>query len=220
LNTVIACGSIKPELEKIKADSKLVRVKYLPQNLHRNPNKLKSVLQNTINNVEANAEKVILGFGLCSNAIVGIIAPKQGLYIPKVHDCISFYFGSSKKYKKLFKKYPGTYYLTKSWIINKKDPLGLMEGEYTERVGKELAEETIRKEIENYKYISFIDTAGDNSEDYLKIAKKNAEYFNKEFMKYEANNEYFEKILFGPYDEPDFIYIKAGEKVLQKEFLK
>ncbi len=220
MNIIIACKSIKPELELLKNSSSNVKTKYLPQNLHRTPHKLKKILQETINKVDPNSEKVILGFGLCSNAIVDIIAPQQGLYVPLVHDCIAFYLGSREKYKKLFKKYPGTYYLTKSWISSGKDPLGLVENEYTQRVGKKLAKETMEEEIKNYKYISFVNSTHDENSEYLGRAKENAEYFSKEFVNYKGNDDFFKKILFGPYDNKDFIYIKPGEKISQKEFLK
>ncbi len=220
MHTIIACGSIKPELEHVKGDAKDVKVKYLPQNLHRDPDKLKKVLQEVIDKVTPEDGKIILGFGLCSNSIVGVKAPSQGLYVPCVHDCIALYLGSRDKYKQLFNKFPGTYYLTKSWIGNEKDPLGLMKNEYTERVGRKMAEEAMQQEIKNYKYISFINTPGKDENKCLQRAKDNAEYFNKEFVEHKSNNEYFKKILFGPHEEPDFIYFKPNEKITQKKFLK
>ncbi len=220
MNTIIACESIKPELEHVKGNTKDVKIKYLSQNYHRNPGKLKKALQAAIDKIKPGDGKLILGFGLCSNAVVDIKAPTQGLYVPCVHDCITLYLGSRDKYKQLFMKYPGTYYLTKSWIGNKKDPLGTMRNEYTKRVGRKMAEETMQREIKNYKYISFINTAGKDEKKCLQRAKENALYFNKEFIEYKANDDYFRKIVFGPHKEPDFIYIKPNEKITQKEFFK
>ncbi len=220
MNKIIACASIKPELDHVKGDADDVIIKYLPQNLHRDPTKLKKILQDAIDNMSSENGKVILGFGLCSNAIVDIKAPKQGLYVPRVHDCITFYLGSREKYKNLFSKYPGTYYLTKSWINDNKDPLGLVENEYTERVGREMAEETMQQEIKNYKYISFVNTAGNNAKKFSERAKKNAKHFNKKYIEYKGNDDFFKKIVFGPHEEPDFIYVEPNEKIKQKEFLK
>ncbi len=218
--TIIACSSIKPELEHIRAGRKDVSIRYLPQNLHRTPQKLKKMLQNILNQVKSNDGKLVLGFGLCSNAIAGIKAPQQGLYVPCVHDCITLYLGSREKYKELFRKYPGTYYLTRSWISDKKDPLGLLENEYTKRVGKEMAEEAMRKEIKNYDYISFINTLDDNSDKCLERAKENAKFFKKKFIEHKANNDFFKKIVLGPHQKPDFIYVEPYESVKQQEFLK
>ncbi len=220
MNTIIACGSIKPELENFKDDDKNIVTRYLPQNLHRTPHKMKDIIQKVVEKAEEESENIILGYGLCSNGVVGVKAPRQGLYIPRVHDCIALYLGSRDKYFKIFSKYPGTYHLTKSWIDNQKDPLGLVENEYSERVGRELAEETMKTEIRNYKYISYVSTLSGNNDHYRQRAKENAEFFNKKFVEYEGSNDYFRKILYGPYDDKDFIYIKPNQEITQKEFLK
>ena len=220
MNTIIACGSIRPELERLKGTKEDVVVRYLPQNLHRTPHRMKDLIQKVIEKAETESENIILGYGLCSNGVVGVKAPAQGLYIPRVHDCIALYLGSREKYKEIFSKRPGTYHLTKSWIDNKKDPLGLVENEYTERVGRELAEETMQTEIRNYSHISYVSTAAGDNDKYRQRAKANAEFFRKQFIEYTGSNDYFKRILFGPYNEPDFIYIKPNQEITQKEFLK
>ncbi|MFO8233973.1 MAG: DUF1638 domain-containing protein [Bacteroidales bacterium] len=220
MKTIIACRSIRPELEKIKGEDPDLRVKYLPQNLHRYPDKLKTMLQKVINRFADNSDIMVLGYGLCSNGIVGVTAPRQGLYIPRTHDCIAFYLGSREAYKNIFSKNPGTYHLTKSWIDNNTDPLGLVENEYEARVGRELAEETMQTEINNYSFISYINADVEDNEKYRKRAKENAAFFNKQFIEYNGSDEYFKKILYGPYNTQDFIFVKPHEKVHQKEFLK
>lgn len=220
MRKIIACGSISPELERLRKGHNEVDIQYLPQNLHRAPDKMKEYIQKAIDDLTSVYETVVLGYGLCSNGIVGIKAPEQGLYIPRVHDCIAFYLGSRKAYQKIFKQHPGTYHLTKSWILNKTDPLGLVENEYTERVGREMAEEAMEREIRNYEYISFVNTLTDNVDKYRKRARENAAHFNKKFIEYKGSDKYFEKILFGPYESPDFVYVSPHNTVKQKEFLK
>lgn len=220
MKKIIACGSIKPELEKLRTEEDEVSIEFLPQNLHRAPHKMVEHIQKALDNVDEHFEKVILGYGLCSNGIVGLVAPKQGLYIPKTQDCIAFYLGSREKYYEIFSKHPGTYHLTPSWIDNEKDPLGLIENEYTRRVGREMAEETMQYEIRNYEYISFINTGAGDIEKYRKRAKENAAYFDKKFVEYNGTGQYFRKMLEGPYNTRDFIYIEPNCKVTQNEFLK
>jgi len=221
MRKIIACGSIKPELDRLAEKYPgQVGVEYLPQNLHRRPDKLREVLQKAIDATSDHFHQVVLGYGLCSNGVTGLKAPRQGLYIPRVHDCIAFYLGSRRAYQRIFSDKPGTYHLTRSWIDNQTDPLGLMENEYTERVGAGCAEETIRTEIRNYRYISYVDTCTGDTEKYRDRARKNAEFFGKEFIEYKGSDRYFSKILDGPYESPDFIYISPGDIVEQKEFLK
>ncbi|MFW6202664.1 MAG: DUF1638 domain-containing protein [Marinilabilia sp.] len=221
MRKIIACGGIKGELEQIRkeAGEDAPEVQYLRQDFHRAPDKLHEELQKMLDQVTSEYDQVVLGYGLCSNAVAKLKAPKQGLYIPRVHDCIAFYLGSREKYQETFKKNPGTYYLTPTWINNQKDPLGAMRNEYTERVGPEMAEEAMRYEIKNYSRISFIETPHTNQR-YWEKAKENADFFNKEFVVYRSNDTYFRKILFGPYNTSDFVYIEPHNHVKQQDFLK
>lgn len=221
MRIVIACGGIKEELEHLRkeAGEDAPAVQYLRQDFHRAPDKLHEELQKTLDQLPSEYNQVVLGYGLCSNATAGLKAPAQGLYIPRVHDCISFYLGSREKYREEFKKNPGTYYLTSTWINNQKDPLGSMRNEYTERVGPEMAREAMEYEIRNYSRISFIETPN-TAPRYLEKAKENADFFNKELVVYKSNDTYFRKILFGPYEAPDFVYIAPNNEVKQQDFLK
>ncbi len=220
MRRIIACRSIKPEMDQLVQPEAPFHIRYMPQNLHRYPHKLKEFLQKAIDQTDSGYDQVVLGYGLCSNGIVGLKAPEQGLYIPHVHDCIALYLGSRQAYQKIFHQHPGTYHLTPSWINNQTDPLGLMENEYTQRVGAEMAEETMRTEIRNYSHISFVNTNAPNSDKYRRRARENARYFNKEFIEYQGSDAFFRKILYGPHQNPDFIYIQPGNIVKQKDFLK
>ncbi len=218
LRTVIACGSVKAELEKNRPAENGIDVHYMPQNLHRTPGKLRENLQQTLGKLQTN-NPVILGYGLCCNGVVGLTAPKGGLFIPKVHDCIALYLGSIEKYREIFSKNPGTYHLTQNWIDNEKDPIGLVENEYSEAVGQEEAMEAMEYEIQNYSHISFINTGTGNTEYYKKRAKENAQTFNKEFIEYKGSNDFFRMILFGPWNKENFVRLKANEISRQKHFL-
>lgn len=216
---VIACGSLRPELEKLQLLVPEVEIKFLPQNLHRHPDKLKNELQEAINHIDKSYKEAALGYGLCSNGIVGVKAPAQGLYIPKAHDCITLYMGSKDKYSHVFKEIPGTYYLTRAWIEEEKDPLSQMENEYTERVGREFAEYAMKEEIKNYSHICFINTGIGDTEKYRLRAKENAMFFEKEYIEMEYKNELLLKTLQGPYPANEFIYVEPNQLVKQKDFL-
>ncbi len=217
---IIACASIQPELELLYEDNGNAWLVFMDQNLHRFPEKMTGVLQAEIDKHTETAKMIVLGYGLCSNGVVGLLAPGCGLYVPRAHDCINILIGSTKDYDTVLKKRPGTYYLTKSWIDNKKDPLGLLKNEYTERVGREDAEWAINQELKNYTHICYIETNINETEKYKEIAQKNAEYFNKEFIVMNSSKSMVQKILFGPYDEENFIYIEPGQEVRQKSFFK
>src|SRR5690606_9792098 len=84
--------------------------------LHLRPEHLKRTLQERINEASQHADVLLLGYGLCSMAVVGLHATTAHLVIPRTDDCIAIFLGSCKAYKEQSKKEPGTYYLTKGWI--------------------------------------------------------------------------------------------------------
>ncbi|MFO8100690.1 MAG: DUF1638 domain-containing protein [Dehalococcoidia bacterium] len=217
---VIACGSIKPELEALKPDDGTVEVRYLDQNLHRMPDRMPGIIQAEIEKVKGYAWQIVLGYGLCSNGVVGLVAPEQGLIIPRVHDCITLFLGSRVAYEKAFRDRPGTYYLTPAWIEEKKDPLGYLEAEYVPKLGRELAEWGLKEELKHYTHIVLIDTGVKDVIPLRERAMENARFLEKEFDEIAGTHDYFRRILFGPYPEDDFVILQAGEEVRQKAFFQ
>ena len=218
--TIIACRSIKTELEKVHNNQKDIKLVFVPQFLHRNPEKLTNRLQETIDKEAEFTNNIVLGYGLCSNGTAGLKAPETGLIIPKVHDCITLYLGGEKSYTRLFYQYPGTYFLTPNWIDNKNDPLGLVQYEYKQRVGYDMAKEAMETEIKNYKYIAFINNNSENTNYYKERTKENAEFFDKEYIEFEGSVDFLTKIIEGPYDNEDFVWVKPNEFSKQSQFLK
>ena len=213
---VIACQVMKPELDALKGDDPHIEIRYLDQNMHERPEKMPTVVQAEIDAVEGFAGQVILGYGLCSNGIVGVRAPRQGLIIPRVHDCITLFLGSRAAYEKVFYEHPGTYYLTPGWVEERKDPLGYMESAYVPKMGREKAVWGIREELKNYTRIVMIDTQSADMGPLRKIALENAEFLEKEYVEISGRPDYFKRILFGPYPKEDFIHLQAGETMQQE----
>ena len=109
---LIACKALYRELAYVTAFSEnIVDVTWVRQGLHERPEQLREALQKEIDAVESGADThtnricargegsgvadafdaILLGYGLCSNAVTGICAHKHRLVIPKAHDCITFF---------------------------------------------------------------------------------------------------------------------------------
>ena len=213
---VIACRVMKPELDSLASEHAHIEIRYLDQNMHERPDQMPAVVQAEIDAVETYAGQIILGYGLCSNGIVGLRAPRQGLIIPRVHDCITLFLGSRVAYEKVFYEHPGTYYLTPGWVEERKDPLGYMLSAYVPKMGREMAEWGIREELKNYTRIAMIDTQSADMEPLRKIARENALFLEKEYAEIVGRQDYFRRILLGPYPEADFIHLQAGETMRQE----
>ncbi|MBM4308707.1 MAG: DUF1638 domain-containing protein [Deltaproteobacteria bacterium] len=212
---VIACGIMRDELLRFQA--KGISFIFMEQSLHRTPQKMGPLIQKEIDKADGQEwESIILGYGLCSNGILGLRSRRHSLVVPRVHDCIALFLGSHEKYIEEQRKEPGTYYLTKGWIEEGKSPLGIYQ-EYCQRCGPETAEWAIREELKNYTRIALVDM--DNlSQLHRDYSEENARFLKLRYEEIKGSLEYFKRMLNGPWSD-GFIILKPGEKVTQTLFL-
>ncbi|MBL7154868.1 MAG: DUF1638 domain-containing protein, partial [Phycisphaerae bacterium] len=75
----------------------LVDIRLMEQGLHDEPDRLRSEVQKaleTTTDIQGRPFKAtLLGYGLCSNGIVGLSA-KIPIVVPRGHDCITLLLGS------------------------------------------------------------------------------------------------------------------------------
>jgi Protein of unknown function (DUF1638) len=221
---ILACSVMRTEIEEVLPPDNEVEVRYLEQALHRTPHLMPARLQAEIDAVSGYAGRIVLGYGLCSNGIVGVLARRQRLIVPRCHDCITLFLGSRPAYDELFHKIPGTYYLTPGWIEEKKDPLSIVELEYTPRVGSETAIWAMREELKHYTHIALISSGLTDMEPYRRRAKENAAFFGMEYLELTGTLDYFRKMvrpdLLEEGEVPeDFVSIAEGEHLTQEMFL-
>jgi hypothetical protein len=216
---IIACRVMEPELahvvsEKNKADDR-TDILYLEQALHRTPDKLLARVQEKIDQVARSASRIVLGYGLCAKGVVGITARSSELIIPRCHDCIALFLGCPDRYLKIFRKKPGTYYLTPGWLADHQDPLGLIE-EHVPRYGRETAHWIIEEELKNYTHIALIDTGVEEMAPLRARAMENADVLKKQYEEIVGSLTYFRELLRGPYAEEKFLRLQPGEKFTQE----
>ena len=212
---VIACRVMEPEIEAARAGSQAVEIIYLEQGLHRTPKKLPGMIQERIDQAASYATVIVLGYGLCSNSLVGVTARRQKLIVPRCHDCISLFLGSPARYDAVFRDHPGTYYLTPGWVKENQDPLGTYQVEYLPKYGSKVALWAIRESLKNYTHIALINSGMPESEVLRRRALENAEFLNMTYIEFEGNLSYFEKIIRGPYKAEEFLQLQPGETITQ-----
>jgi hypothetical protein len=217
---VVACRVMEPELERVRQQDSNVEIRYIDQSLHRTPKKMPTLVQEQVDQAAAYATRIVLGYGLCSNGIVGVTARHQGLLVPRCHDCIGLLLGSPAAYKELFQANPGTYYITPGWVAEKKDPLGIVEHEYEPRFGRETAMWAMQEELKHYTHITLIDTGVGDLGSLRQRAWQNACVFKKTYGEIQGSLEYFERLVRGPYSPEYFFHLKPGEQVTLEMFLE
>jgi len=213
---VIACETVIEEM--LPFLPKDVPHEVLDFGLHINPAELKKVLQDKIDEASPKADVLLLGYGLCSMAVVGLKATTATLVIPRTDDCIAIFLGSCDAYKEQSKKEPGTYYLTKGWIEAGDTPFEEHKL-LTEKYGKEKAERMSRLMLKNYKRLAFINTGVYEIERYRDYSQKTAEKFNLRFEEIDGSPALVKKMVFGPWDD-EFVIVSPGQTVVYKDFVK
>jgi hypothetical protein len=213
---VIACATVIEEMLPLLPPE--VPYEVLDFGLHINPQELKKTLQQKIDEASPNADVLLLGYGLCSMAVVGLRATSATLVIPRTDDCIAIFLGSCNAYKEQARQEPGTYYLTKGWIEVGSTPFEEHKL-LIEKYGEEKAKRMTRLLLKNYKRIGFINTGQYEIERYREYARAIAEEFNLRFEEIDGSPALVKKMLFGPWDG-EFLVIEPGRTIQYTDFTK
>ena len=211
---VIACATVIEEMQPFLPAE--VESEVLDFGLHLRPENLKRVLQERIDETSASADVLLLGYGLCSMAVVGLTARSAHLVIPRVDDCIAIFMGSCAAYQAQAKKEPGTYYLTKGWIEAGDTPFQ----EHTileEKYGAERAWRMTRLMLKNYTRLAYINTGNYDIDRYRAYARQTAEKFSLRYEELDGTPELVKKMVFGPWDD-EFVVVEPGQTVKYTDF--
>lgn len=186
--------------------------------LHVNPEKLRQTLQAAIDAVDGRYDTIILGYGLCSLAIVGLKSARSRLVAPRVDDCISIFLGSHAAYRQQARAEPGTYYLTKGWIEVGDTPFT----EYDQmvlRYGAERAQRILRIMLGNYKRLALINTGLYAMDRYRDYAQRLAERFGLRYEELEGSTALVQKMVNGPWDD-EFVVVEPGDVIRYEQFTR
>ncbi len=184
--------------------------------LHVNPGRLRQTLQAEIDAVRGRYDTILLGYGMCSQGILGLKAEGCRLVAPRVDDCIALFLGSSAAYARECRREPGTYFLTKGWIEVGDTPFSDYERSLA-RYGEEKAARIFKLMMGNYKRLALIDTGGYALEKYRQYAREAAARFGLRFEEIEGSQALIRKMISGPWDE-DFVVLEPGETFRADQF--
>jgi len=211
---IIACETVINEiLEFMPPDMQYQSVE---PGLHLQPEKLKGVLQKAIDKITADADTIIIGYGLCSMAVIGLRAAKSTLVVPRIDDCIAMLLGSQKNYKAQLRINPGTYFLSKGWIesgINLVEEFRKTEA----RHGKRRADIVKDLMLKNYSRLAFINRGYRNAERYRKFARKAADELGLSFEEIAGTAGLLRRMVNGPWNN-EFVVAPPGQKIQLEDF--
>jgi len=211
---VIACATVIEEmLPYLPAD---MAYQVLDFGLHLSPGKLRDQLQEAVDASGSQFDTLLLGYGLCSLAVIGLRASHCTLVMPRVDDCIAIFLGSHQAYSEQAKKEPGTYYLTKGWIEVADTPFDEFE-RMVAQFGEERAARLMKTILKHYTRLAYIDTGHTDKQPYVEYARKTADKFDLRFEEIPGSNALILKMLTGPWDR-EFLVVEPGKTVSYLDF--
>jgi hypothetical protein len=184
--------------------------------LHLAPENLRDRLQEAIDAASAVTDTIVLGYGLCSMAVVGLKANGCTLVVPRVDDCIAIFLGSQATYRRQTSQEPGTYYLTKGWIEVSDTPFAEY-GRLVERYGPKQANRMMELLLKNYTRLVFIPSGHHDQEHNREYARRTARQFGLRYEEIPGSSTLIRKMLFGPWDD-DFVIARPGDTIRYADF--
>ncbi|MDR1205219.1 MAG: DUF1638 domain-containing protein [Peptococcaceae bacterium] len=208
MNIIIACKTIRMELEMAIADTGCAfPVIWMDPGLHEVPKRLHDALQETMDKI-TNVEHVLLYFGFCGNALLGLVPHGFKLVFPKADDCITLLLGSTARRRELE---PHSYFFTPGWLGNNKSILT----EYDDAVkefGDASADYIYEFMLCGYQRALLVDTHVGDMEAVREKTRPFSEKFNLTQEIVEGDTCLFRKMLAGEWDE-NFVVIQPEEEV-------
>lgn len=205
---IIACATVVEELRCMGLqEGELVELDF---GLHVYPDNLRDTLQAEIDATPGEAD-IILGYGLCSNAVVGLSSASHRLIIPRVDDCIALFLGSKAEYMRRLSEEPGTYFLTKGWIEAADHPYNEFL-RIADRYGVEKATRIVKVILANYKRMVLINTGNYHLDECRETAGNMAALLELRYEEIPGSNRMLRMMLNGNWND-EFIVAQPGETI-------
>ncbi len=207
---VIACRTIRDELDLAAGETgRRYPTIWIESGLHMNPESLRNRLQAEIDHI-SNVDQLLLAFGFCGNALLGLISRDSRLIFPRVDDCITLMLGSSQRRCDICAE-SGTYFLTKGWLDYERN-IWVEYHESLKRFGKEKTDRIYKAMLRHYRRLGIIDTGAYDLPAFEDRAKSVADDLGLEPHVIRGTLTYLKKLLTGPWDR-DFVVIEPGVTV-------
>ncbi|MHC4911406.1 MAG: DUF1638 domain-containing protein [Planctomycetota bacterium] len=197
----------------------------MKQGLHDEPDRLRSEVQKALDRTTdiqgRTYDASLLGYGLCSNGIVGLSA-KIPIVVPRGHDCITLLLGSKDKYQQYFDSHRGVYWFSPGWIETGTQPgkerYENTLKEYIEKYGDDNARYLMELEqgwMNEYNWATYIDWGFPNSEQEKQYTRRCAEFLGWNYDRVKGDPSLTQRLLDGDWNDDEFLIVPPGQKIAE-----
>jgi len=208
-----------------------VDVEFLPKGLHDvGQDAMQARLNEALDAVdESPYDAVLLGYGLCSNGVLGLEAKSIPLVIPRAHDCITLFLGSKERYLDYFERHPGVYYKTSGWIergdgleqfsgqsIQKKSGMSWGYEELVAKYGEDNArflQGQLDNMARNYAGLTFIEMGIEPDDRFERETRQLAAERGWKYERLAGDMALIHELVDGPWHEDRFLVVPPGSRV-------
>ncbi len=202
---------------------------FTPKGEHNTPERLNATLQKYIDETEQEGmayDAILLGYGLCGNAVLGLTSQRFPLVIPRAHDCTTVFLGSKAAFQKYFGDNPSQCWAAVGYAERSdsvvadaatREHLGL--GQSYEELVATYGEESARYLYDamhagaDSNQLYFIDVPETREPSVVGRIRSAAEDEGKELFEIPGSLRLVEMLLAGNWPDEDFLVVPRGQRI-------
>jgi hypothetical protein len=211
---LIACPAVVGELADGAAES--VDCHELEAQLHLSPERLKEALRVAVADADTPGATIVLGYGLCSNAVLGLKTEHATLVVPRVDDCIAMLLGSNEAFAAESEKERGSYYVARAYL-EACDTLMSEHETLVEKRGRDRAEKMMRLLLAHYTRIVLVNTGRYDLEPYRARVAGFAETFDLAVEEVPGTTRILDALVDGGWGD-EFVVAPPGHELTLQDF--
>ncbi|GHV32052.1 hypothetical protein AGMMS4952_21770 [Spirochaetia bacterium] len=203
---IVACKTLKPEIDMVMhAQGCDYPIAWIDSGKHVWPDKLRICIQETIDVIPPAYKTILLVFGFCGNAMVGIKAGEHQLVLPRAADCIPLFLGSQKKREEYG---VATVFFTEGYLHSETNFITDYEN-YQKKYGNKRSLWVLKEMMKHYKNIAVIDTGAFDPPDVVTEVEPYAKILEIPVSLIPGNLRLIDALLSGNWDNGEFLVIPS-----------
>ncbi len=229
---LISCNVFQREACLCVGDSPhVVDVEFTELGEHVHSASLRQLIQGKIDTADATGkyDAILVLFGLCGNAAVGLRAGSTQLVLPRAHDCCTILLGSRQAFKEHFQAAPSTPFSSSGYMERGDYFLRTDDGVSSVQYGSAFEEYVKQYGEENAKYIweqmhppaeqdlrtaVFIDLPQTRQLGFAEQFEQKARAAGKEVKRLDGDIRLIRGLIHGQWNPEDFLIVPPGQKTV------